>query len=192
MDFPAHAFWDFSLALYGKPGVAPACLALQERHGVDVNALMFCVWLAESGRGPVPRAALDAAFAAVAAWHHQVVRTLRPLRQRLKFGFDPVDAELVRALRARIQKIEIDAEHVEQLTLAASAAAQAPAHPGLGADVRGQHAAQHLAAYFARFAGTRDGEDLDRLCLILAAAFALPEPTLRAHLERAFATKTGE
>jgi uncharacterized protein (TIGR02444 family) len=187
MDFPAHAFWDFSLALYAKPGVAPACLALQERHGIDVNALMFCVWLAESGRGPAPRADLDAAFAAVAGWHQQVVRTLRPLRQRLKFGFDPVDDELVRALRARIQKIEIDAEHVEQLTLAASAAARAPARAGLAAQERAAHAAQHVAAYFARIAGKRDGEDLDRLCVVLAASFDLPEPDLRAHLERSFA-----
>jgi uncharacterized protein (TIGR02444 family) len=186
MDFPAHAFWDFSLALYAKPGVAAACLALQERHGIDVNTLMFCVWLGESGRGPAAPAALDAAFAAVASWHAQVVRTLRPLRQRLKFGFDPVDPELVRALRARIQKIEIDAEHVEQLTLAASAAAQAPAQPGLDTGARLAHAAQHAAAYFARNASERDAGDIDRLCVILAAAFALPEPEVRAHLERSF------
>jgi len=186
MDFPAHAFWDFSLALYAKPGVAPACLALQERHGIDVNALMFCVWLGESGRGLAAPAELDAAFAAVASWHAQVVRTLRPLRQRLKFGFDPVDPALVRALRARIQKIEIDAEHVEQLTLAASAAALAPARDGLDAGARLAHAAQHAAAYFARIAGKRDAKDVDRLCVILAAAFALPEPEVRAHLERSF------
>jgi uncharacterized protein (TIGR02444 family) len=184
MDFPAHEFWDFSLALYARPGVAPACLALQERHGIDVNALMFCVWLAESGRGPAPREALDEAFAAVASWHRQVVRTLRPLRQRLKFGFEPVDAELVRALRSRIQKIEIDAEHVEQLTLAASAAARAPARAGLAAQERAAHAAQHVAAYFERIAGKRDAEDLDKLGVILAASFDLPEPALRAHLER--------
>ena len=187
MDFPAHAFWDFSLALYGKPGVAPACLALQERHGVDVNALMFCVWLAESGRGPAPREALDAAFAAVAAWHAQVVRTLRPLRQRLKFGFEPVDAALVKALRARIQKVEIDAEHVEQLALAASAAAKAPARPGLGTDAKVGHAALHAAAYFARIGATPGAEDFAALRVIIAAAFALPEDAVRAHVERAFA-----
>ena len=187
MDFPPHAFWDFSVALYAKPGVAPACLDLQERHGIDVNALMFCLWLGESGRGPAPRAALEAAFDAIGGWHEQVVRTLRPLRRRLKSGFDPIDAELVRALRARIQKVEIDAEHVEQLALAASAAARAPARPGLSAGDRAAHAARHAAAYFARIAGKRDGEDVDRLCVIFAAAFDLPAPALRAHLERAFA-----
>ncbi|HEY7608232.1 MAG TPA: TIGR02444 family protein [Alphaproteobacteria bacterium] len=187
MDFPEHPFWDFSLALYGKPGVAPACLALQERHGADVNALMFCVWLAESGRGPVPREELAAALAAVAAWHAQVVRTLRPLRRRLKLGFDPVDAELVKQLRARIQTIEIDAEHAEQLALAASAAAARPVRPGLGAEERLGHATLHAAAYFARIGATPGAEDCANLRVIIAAAFALPVDAVRAHVERAFA-----
>jgi len=187
LAFPAHEFWDFSVALYGKPGVAAACLALQERHGLDVNALMFCLWLAASGRGPAPREALDAAFAAVASWHAQVVRTLRPLRQRLKFGFDPVDAALVKRLRAAIQSIEIDAEHLEQLTLAASPAAAAPARAGLGAGERAGHAARHAAAYLAGIGAKPGAEDLEALRGILAAAFALPEEALRAHLDRAFA-----
>jgi uncharacterized protein (TIGR02444 family) len=186
MDFPEHGFWDFSLALYGKPGVAPACLALQERHGVDVNALMFCVWLALSGRGPVPRDELEAAFAAVASWHAEVVRTLRPLRRRLKAGFDSLDTELVQRLRARIQAIEIDAEHIEQLALAASAAAAAPVCPGPGTDERVRHAALHAAAYLARIGATPGAEDLADLRVIIAAAFALPEDAVRAHVERAF------
>lgn len=187
MDFPPHALWDFSVALYAKPGVAPACLDLQERHGIDVNALLFCLWLAESGRGPAPRAVLDAAFDAAGPWHQRVVRALRPLRRLLKPGFEPIDAELVRALRARIQKVEIDAEHVEQLTLAASAAARVLPRAGLSLGERAAHAAGHAAAYFARIAGTPGGGDLDRLCVIFAAAFDLPAPAIRAHLERAFA-----
>jgi len=39
----AQSVWDFSLSLYAMEGVAPACLALQERLGVDVN-LFFCCW----------------------------------------------------------------------------------------------------------------------------------------------------
>ncbi len=174
------------MALYAKPGVAPACLALQERHGVDVNALMFCVWLALSGRGPAPRATLEAAFDRVGAWHVEVVRKLRPLRRRLKSGFEPVDAELVRALRARIQKIEIDAEHLEQLTLAASAAATVPPRSGLGAEERARHAAAHASLYFGCTASKAGAEDIDGLCVIFAAAFDLPAPAVRAHLEQAF------
>lgn len=175
------------MTLYAKPGVAPACLDVQERHGIDVNALLFSLWLGESGRGPVPRETLDTAFDAVEGWHAKVVRTLRPLRRQLKSGFDPIDGGLVQALRARIQKVEIDAEHVEQLALAASAAAEAPARPGLTAAERAAHAAQHAAALYARTPGGRFAKDLDSLCVIFAAAFDLPTPVLRAHLERAFA-----
>jgi uncharacterized protein (TIGR02444 family) len=186
MDFPAHPFWDFSVTLYGKPGVAPACLVLQDRHELDVNALMFCLWLGASGRGPVPKERLAAAFDAVGKWHAQVVRTLRPLRRRLKFGFDPVKSELVQGLRARIQKIEVDAEHVEQLTLAATSVATAPGRDDVGADAAARHGAAHLAAYFGHIGVKPDAADADQLCVILIAAFALPEPALRAHLAQAF------
>jgi uncharacterized protein (TIGR02444 family) len=32
-----NPFWEFSLAFYAEPGVAPACLAMQDLEGVDVN-----------------------------------------------------------------------------------------------------------------------------------------------------------
>ncbi len=50
-----NPFWDFSLAVWGREAVEPACLALQERHGIDVNVLLFCGWAGRRGR------ALDAA-----------------------------------------------------------------------------------------------------------------------------------
>ncbi|MGH7005901.1 MAG: TIGR02444 family protein [Alphaproteobacteria bacterium] len=187
LAFPSSDFWDFSVTLYGKPGVAAACLALQDRHGVDVNILMFCFWLAASGRGPVGRRSLDEAFAAAEAWHAEIVRNLRALRKRLKQPVGPADAALAQALRARIQKIEIDAEHIEQLTLAASAAAEAPARPGLGAGETAVHGADHVACYFRHLGAKPDAAGLEELCDILAAAFALPANALRAHLERAFA-----
>ncbi|MEE9209867.1 MAG: TIGR02444 family protein, partial [Kiloniellales bacterium] len=45
-----NPFWDFSLAVWGREAVAPACLALQERHGLDVNLLLFCGWAGRRGR----------------------------------------------------------------------------------------------------------------------------------------------
>ena len=44
MDLPSSRFWDFSLEIYAKPGVAQACLALQDECGADVNLLLFCCW----------------------------------------------------------------------------------------------------------------------------------------------------
>ena len=53
--FEDHPFWEFSLRVYGNGGVPTACLALQERHAIDVNLLLFCAWIGESGRGILGR-----------------------------------------------------------------------------------------------------------------------------------------
>jgi uncharacterized protein (TIGR02444 family) len=185
LNLPANEFWDFSVKLYGAPGVAPACLALQERHGLDVNALMFCVWLGASGRGPVEPARLADAFAAAEAWHAEIVRALRAIRKRLKSPVGPVDVDLAMALRARIQKIEIDAEHIEQLTLATRAGGLVPR--ARDPDARAEHAARHCAAYFVRIGATPGQADLGDLKIVIGAALALPEPAVRAHLDKAFA-----
>ena len=49
--FEDHPFWDFSLHTYSAEGVGEACIALQERRGVDVNLILFCAWNGASGRG---------------------------------------------------------------------------------------------------------------------------------------------
>ena len=41
----ATALWRFSLAVYGRAGVAPECLDVQERFSVDVNLLLFCAYV---------------------------------------------------------------------------------------------------------------------------------------------------
>lgn len=43
------SLWKYALATYQRPGVAEACLALQDRHDADVNLLLAAGWLA--GRG---------------------------------------------------------------------------------------------------------------------------------------------
>lgn len=170
MDFPASPFWDFSLALYGTEGVAPACLRLQERHGVDVNFLFFGIWHGLT-RGQLGGQALAAKHQAVADWHAVVVRHLRSLRRRLKEAVGPVDTDLAQALRARIQKIEIDAEHIEQLTLAADIAPVA----AIDRDSAGarEDAAANVSAYLALLCADLNDEDRRDIELLLASAVAL-------------------
>src|SRR4029077_986465 len=43
--------WRFSLAFYALPGVARALIALQDRDGLDVNLMLFAMWLGISGPG---------------------------------------------------------------------------------------------------------------------------------------------
>src|SRR5947209_1662319 len=67
-----EGFWRFSLALYARPGIAEALIALQERAGYDVNLVLFALWA-----GAVLGVRLDAAGLAAVRF-----RGLRALRRR--------------------------------------------------------------------------------------------------------------
>jgi uncharacterized protein (TIGR02444 family) len=168
LDWPANPFWDYALALYRQDGVERACLDLQERHGLDVNIVLLCCWLASRGI-EAEREWLKAAIAAVGPWHRQVVRPLRAMRRRLKAELAGACAgsvpsrwpELTAGLRQRVLALEIDGERLEQLLLADRAAGlRATAAPG--ADL----AFRNLRRY-RRF--TR--EDRPALQALLGAAF---------------------
>ena len=181
MQFPDHPFWDFSLATYGRDGVADACIALQEAHGADVNILLFCAWAGCSGVR-LDRAQIEAACSAVRGWHEEVVRPLRSVRRRLKSALDgSPPSELQMALRARIQKIEIDAEHIEQLRLAALA--DAPDFGNSGAPPLDSAAARaNMEAYLSVLgsgAGAETGAAETEAALAAIAAAACRSDTGR-------------
>src|SRR6266571_7498544 len=76
-------FWRFSLRLYRAPGVADACIALQEEAGVDVNLLLFLLWQATQRRkySPAEVAALEGR---IGPWRETTVIPLRAVRRALK------------------------------------------------------------------------------------------------------------
>jgi uncharacterized protein (TIGR02444 family) len=149
MDFPDHPFWDFSLEVYHREGVGAACLHLQERHAIDVNVVLFCLWLGESGRGVMTGDELAALAGAVEDWHKVVVRGLRAVRATLKQDFSDVPKKLREHVRGEVQKAEIDAEHLEQLLLAA--AVERPVAPeARGLEDRARDAAANVDLYLDR------------------------------------------
>ena len=42
--------WDFVLNYYGRKGVSDALIGLQDNHGIDVNMLLFLMWMAAQGK----------------------------------------------------------------------------------------------------------------------------------------------
>jgi uncharacterized protein (TIGR02444 family) len=110
-------FWTFTLALYGKPGVAPALIGLQDRLGLDVNMLLHCCWTGADGR-LLSREDLKAVEAVAEPWQCEVVRPLRGLRRRLKGGFGVMPADRVVAYRKRVNELEIEGEHIAQNAMA--------------------------------------------------------------------------
>ncbi len=116
--------WAFSVAAYGAPGAAVACLRLQDRHGVDVNVLLFSLWAARDGH-ELDVAAINAVVKATADWQTQVVQPLRGLRQRLKADGHGAPAASAERVRAQIKAAELEAERVEQEILARRGRGQA-------------------------------------------------------------------
>lgn len=172
-EFPDHPFWDFSLRVYGSEGVPEACLVLQERHGIDVNVLLYCFWLGASGRGTLDDGEIAAVCRTVDAWHRDVVRAVRAVRQRLKGGFGGAPVALSEPLRRRVAKIEVDLEHVEQLMLAGSLAREAD--ESLDEGSRLDHALRNAAAYFRAVGIEPDAADAAQTAIVLGPAFdALP------------------
>ena len=168
-EFPDHPFWDFSLEVYMSDGVGPACLELQDAHELDVNVLLFCMWVGASGRGALTVEQMETVAGAVHEWHEDIVRVLRALRTRMKGGMAHAPAELAESLRQRIQKTEIDCEHTEQLMLAG--AVELPVEENRSPDARLSDAVSNTSAYFRTFAGDASARDRTNIALMLAVAF---------------------
>jgi uncharacterized protein (TIGR02444 family) len=83
LDAACDAFWRFSCAVYGRPGIAGSLLALQDEAGADVNLALLCLWLGLRGR-PLDAAALAAAERAAEPVRAGVLRPLRAARRGLK------------------------------------------------------------------------------------------------------------
>ena len=167
--YPDEPFWDFSLAVYGTEGVPAACLGLQERYRIDVNLLLWCLWCGEAGYPALTPEALAETESGIGDWHQNVVRHMRWLRQHLKTPYDLVDDDLQQSLRARLQKIEIDAEHLEQLALAGIARSLGGGDPAgePSVDVSAANGALYLMAAGAKAVG----DDAEDFAAILAAAY---------------------
>lgn len=173
-DFPPCSLWDYSVALYGRDGVAEACLLLQERHQLDVNLVLYCIWAASTGAGALDREEMATVCRAAAEWHVRVVRHLRSLRQGLKEPIGPAPQELAQALRRQVAKSELDAEHIEQLVLAATL--ERPPGDKDNDERLALDAVRNLARYFAWLGIDPDAEDRAKAGVLLGAAFPALAP----------------
>lgn len=123
-SWPESAFWTFSVDLYDRPGVEAACLALQDRRELNVNLLLWALWLADCGVA-LDEPALERARAAVASWQKEVVGPLRAIRRQLRYRIELAESDdiagqwpgQVKAMRQAILALEMDSEHLSQLAL---------------------------------------------------------------------------
>ncbi len=75
--------------------------------------VLFAAFVGAERRQRLTAANLEPARAHVEAWHREVVRPLRAVRQRLKTGPAPAPNDITARLRSTVQKIEIQAELIQ-------------------------------------------------------------------------------
>jgi uncharacterized protein (TIGR02444 family) len=109
------SLWDWSLEAYARPGVAEACLELQDRHGHSVPYLLWAGWAAVQGR-PLTEAPLAAGADLTRTWEEIAVGPLRHVRRQLKASICGIEAE---AVREQVKAAELAAERALMLALEA-------------------------------------------------------------------------
>ena len=169
--------WSFALRVYRQPGVAEACLMLQDHHGVDVNVLLLALFAAVDRGILLDRAALEEVDRLVRPWRDEVVVPLRQVRRRLKSGPMPAPDAQTEALRNAVKAAELQAEQIEEALLACWLESRAAGRTDAPIDL--QEVVWRVAALGSAKGGhVQLGEDdLRRAVRIIAAAAAVHRAT---------------
>ena len=174
-----RAFARYAFRLYGRAGVARACLALQDRAGADVNLVLLACWWGASGRGRLSVAAFGRARRALAVWNRDVVHALRRVRRALKAGAGARPNAGSDPLRRRILAAELAAERIAQARIVTALAATAQRMPSAPASAIGAS----LVAY-CRSAGIAL-DPANRRALVAVAVGAGLDPAVARRAFRA-------
>jgi uncharacterized protein (TIGR02444 family) len=161
-----NPFWDFSLALYRRPGVAEACLRLQDDAGVDVNLLLYFCWLATVRGTALDDSEIGKAVEGTDAWRARVVRPLREIRRSMKGGVEGMAPESAESLRSEVKRIELQSERLQQDLLFRMAGSGARAIGGPGARRRAE---ENIARYL-KLIGVPPAALVERDCRVVVEA----------------------
>ena len=109
-------FWRFSLHFYRQPGVAAACIALQDGCGVDVNLLLFLLWLASDGR-QLTADEVKKIDDSVRDWRDLTIIPIRDTRRKLKGAATLIEPGKQEVFRTKVKAVELEAERLQQEAL---------------------------------------------------------------------------
>jgi uncharacterized protein (TIGR02444 family) len=110
--------WAFALDIYAKPGVADACLWLQNEAGVDVVIFLMVTYAAVRHRVLLTPAGIGKLDEACRPWREQIVRPLRTIRSALKTGPSPAPSRKTEQFRSTVKSVELAAERLQNQLLA--------------------------------------------------------------------------
>lgn len=103
------SLWDWSVAAYAAPGVAGACLDLQDAQGQNVPLLLWAAWTAATGR-PLGPDDIEAGCDIARAWQDTAIAPLRAVRRALKTRVPDMEDADREAVREQVKALELDAE----------------------------------------------------------------------------------
>ena len=109
-------FWQFSIKFYAEPGVADACIELQDKAQVDVNILFYLLWNATQGRA-FNAADITEIERQIGPWRELAVIPIRNIRRALKSPPPVMEPAAAESLRTRIKAVELEAERLQQEAL---------------------------------------------------------------------------
>jgi uncharacterized protein (TIGR02444 family) len=157
--------WDFVLNYYGRKGVSETLIGLQDQHGIDVNMLLFLMWLAAQRKC---MGTDDVAHVSKAShpWQHAVVVPVRGVRRLLKENAPLVAAEAAAAFRKKVQAIEIEGEQLQLNAMADLATRLKPT----SAPSQEEAARRNVATFEAVAGKTFPAASVDRLTQALIEA----------------------
>jgi uncharacterized protein (TIGR02444 family) len=161
-----NPFWQFSLRVYGEPGVAEECLAVQDKLGADINVVLYAVWLGARRGIVLEQGDLARIDEVVAAWSANVVQSLREVRRDMKTMPEAADLQ-VQALRKRVADSELFSEQIEQALLFQLATSIGRAAAASDATARG-----NVLSVLARHGADATAFPLQKLLAAAGAAVA--------------------
>jgi uncharacterized protein (TIGR02444 family) len=101
--------WTWACAAYAAPGVADACLSLQDYHEQNAPLLLWAAWTAATGRRPGEET-IEAACDTARAWQSTTIAPLRAVRRTLKTPVPDLETDARLAVRDQVKAIELAAE----------------------------------------------------------------------------------
>lgn len=118
--------WTWAVRAYEAPGVAEACLSLQDHNEQNVPLLLWAAWIAASGRRP-DEETLEAVCDTARAWDGSTIAPLRAVRRTLKAAIPDIEDAARLAIRDQVKAVELAAER--RLLEALEALAPPPSGP---------------------------------------------------------------
>ena len=144
------SFWHFSVQHYARPGVAEACLKLQDDYDLDVNLVLLCLWYGQHF-GELSSGQFEQVLAFSDNWSGNVVKPLRQSRRWIKQyrTASEMDPEVLEKFREKVKQLELNAEKLQQEQLQQLVVTAAPSQ-GQVQNNCADTAMKNLDAYLSR------------------------------------------